>query len=730
MPLRIVIVQSEKRVTQMLTRYLSQRGDEVWQAWDLGQAAALVEQVKPHLIFMDLHYPGEGWQRFLRQMRKQYPEVQFIANNRYPDLQRELIAREIGVNVFLREPFTRQWVDRAIERTGLADEPAILAAAPLPRVRVPVRIKITTPYLLLVIFFALVSAYLVNQLLLESARTRFLSQLSDSGQRSADWMVGEETRCLTTLRLMSNTQGVAEAVSRRDARTLRALLLPLAVNTGEESVQVLDLQGAALLSMQHVPNGGRLEYAFSTGDIRLQPYGFVQSVLRAQVDAAGRDKYAGLVSLDGQDTYFYIAGPILDEDNRVVGALLVGQTVQTLVRQMKRDLLVDVSLYNLAGRPLASTLPAVQPIDSQRAAQVVAGQNENSLTRQDADYTELLGVWEARGSEDLGLMGTSLTQVPLNQLSPLVGLQLFAFIALGIALIVVIGVWLANLITRPLVRLLEASAEVAQGNLEVKVDAEGNDELAVLAQSFNRMVAGLQEGSIYRDLLGRTVSPEVREQLRQEFYSGDLRLEGQDAVATVLITDIRSFTTLSEHLNPAMVFNWLNEYFGQIVPMVTVRSGVVNQFDGDAMLAFFGILPGRLPPRDSARVACEAGLAILAAVNQLNQRRVERGEPPLVTGIGIHTGPVRAGGLGASDRVHYTIIGDTVNTAQRLQMLTRALLPSEGILISHATYQALEEDACRFELAVMGEHALKGKADALTVYHLLPSPVPCPEKEA
>ena len=88
MPLRIVIVQSEKRVTQMLTRYLSQRGDEVWQAWDLGQAAALVEQVKPHLIFMDLHYPGEGWQRFLRQMRKQYPEVQFIANNRYPDLQR------------------------------------------------------------------------------------------------------------------------------------------------------------------------------------------------------------------------------------------------------------------------------------------------------------------------------------------------------------------------------------------------------------------------------------------------------------------------------------------------------------------------------------------------------------------------------------------------------------------------------------------------------------------
>ena len=159
---------------------------------------------------------------------------------------------------------------------------------------------------------------------------------------------------------------------------------------------------------------------------------------------------------------------------------------------------------------------------------------------------------------------------------------------------------LAGLITRPLLRLVSASAEVAQGNLEVKVDASGDDELAVLAKSFNYMVAGLQEGSIYRDLLGRTVSPEVREQLRQTFTSGNLRLEGQEAVATVLMTDIRGFTTLSEKVDPATVFQWLNEYFGQLVPIITNYGGVVNKFDGDAMLAFFGTLPRLLSPKQSA----------------------------------------------------------------------------------------------------------------------------------
>jgi adenylate cyclase len=254
--------------------------------------------------------------------------------------------------------------------------------------------------------------------------------------------------------------------------------------------------------------------------------------------------------------------------------------------------------------------------------------------------------------------------------------------------------------------------------LEVKVDAGGDDEFAVLAKSFNFMVAGLQEGSIYRDLLGRSVSPEVREQLRQTFTSGNLRLEGQEANATVLMTDIRGFTTLSEKVDPATVFQWLNEYFGRLVPIISNHGGVVNKFDGDAMLAFFGTLPRILSPQQSAQAACEAAVELLQAIDDLNAQRRARGEPQLITGIGIHTGMLIAGGLGTSDRIHYTIIGDTVNTTQRIETLTRDIFECSGILVSHSTHTALENLQSNFIFEPLGYYQVKGKREPLQVYRL------------
>jgi adenylate cyclase len=163
----------------------------------------------------------------------------------------------------------------------------------------------------------------------------------------------------------------------------------------------------------------------------------------------------------------------------------------------------------------------------------------------------------------------------------------------------------------------------------------------------------------------------------------------------------------------------LNEYFGRLVPIITAHGGVVNKFDGDALLAFFGILPKQLAPKESALAACRAALEMLTAIDDLNRLRVERGELPLVTGIGINTGLVIAGGLGASDRLHYTIIGDSVNTAQRLETLTRQLITGSGSLLGEATYQALGETTINFRMESMGAHAVKGKTDRVAVYRLL-----------
>ena len=204
---------------------------------------------------------------------------------------------------------------------------------------------------------------------------------------------------------------------------------------------------------------------------------------------------------------------------------------------------------------------------------------------------------------------------------------------------------------------------------------------------------------------------------RQGFASGDVRLAGQEAVATVLVCDIAGFTTISEAESPETVLNWLNEYFSELVPIITNHGGVVSKFEGDSVLAFFGILPRPVAPQESAYRACQTSLAMMDAVKRLNTRRVSRGDSPFAVGIGINTGPVIAGGLGSTDRIHYTIIGDTVNTTARLEGLTRQF-GENSIVVSQHTLFALQNRRHEFELLPMGVHTIKGKEEQLLIYQL------------
>jgi adenylate cyclase len=726
---RVLVVQTDTASAAPLVRFFKDRGDEVWEAWELGQAEALAAQTRPDLMVFDLHVQEEGWLTFLRGMRHRYPNLKIIASNKTPDLQREIQAQSAGVRVFLRQPFRARWIAAALEKLDKPEDsvpvPRSRPAAELPKVRTPVRYKITLPYLVLSLVLALATAFVASQVIFETVQDRFYNQLVVTGQQTSDWMVREESRLLESLRLMANTQGVAEALQAGDAEGLRSLLLPLAVNANEDAVEVLDSRTATVLSLRRTPGDPSGVYQSERGDPFFQSVDFALAVSVGLVDEQG-DKYAGVVQAPWGN-YFYVAGPVFNAQGEQAGTLLVGSSLYSMVRRMSIETLGETTLYDLNGNPLASTLfvgDTAINVGAGQVGAVLASQDRDSLTRSltvdSVSYTELLGPWEARAGQDLGLMGVSMGQAFLATTSRATRYQIFGLIAVSLFLIVGVGVLLADRITGPLQRLMKASTEVARGNLRVKVDTSGNDEVAVLAHSFNYMIAGLQEGSIYRDLLGRTVSPEVREQLRQTFTSGNLHLEGQHAVASVLMTDVRGFTTLSEKTDPATVFRWLNEYFERMVPLVVRSGGVVNKFDGDAMLAFFGILPRMLSPKESAYTACRTALDILGAINQFNEERAARGEPPLITGIGVNTGEVIAGGLGARDRIHYTIIGDTVNTAQRLEGLTRQIFKDNGILISHATYEALEEYQDEFFCEPLGLRSVKGKAERILVYRLQP----------
>ena len=222
---------------------------------------------------------------------------------------------------------------------------------------------------------------------------------------------------------------------------------------------------------------------------------------------------------------------------------------------------------------------------------------------------------------------------------------------------------------------------------------------------------------MYRDLLGRTVSPEVREAMRKSFANGDLKLEGQSALSTVLMSDIRSFTTLSEKEDPKTILKWLNEYFGALVPVITSHGGVVDKFEGDALLAFFGILPTPQSLEISSYQACRTAIEMLDVIKRINTRRAERKEPALITGIGINSGPLTAGGLGTLNRMNYTIIGNTVNSTQRMQEITREFGES-GVVISQFTRTALKNKQSEFRFDSLGHHTFKGKKESLELFRL------------
>jgi class 3 adenylate cyclase/ActR/RegA family two-component response regulator len=725
---RILILQSDPNGRKALNDFFLHRGDEVWTTTSVSQALSILEEQKPEIALIDLHLPEELWLSVLNQIRQGYPQTKVIITNREPDVRLELLAKEQGARVFLRAPFTTIWIERALNNLDSNDQESAESAQlqkELPKVRIPMRLKITFPYVLLALVFVLASGYLVSRYVLESLQERFTNQLIDAGKLSADWMVQEEERLLGTMRLLANTDTLAERLIEKDSQRLRDLALPVAINAREQAIEFLDQNGTSVLSLHHIPEGNLEAYQSTQGDTTFAEWSFVNKVLQNQVDERG-DKFAGIISAPWGD-FFYIAGPVKNDQGERVGVILIGKSLSTLLDEMREDTLAQTTIYSPIGQPIASTLflqDRVPDLANEIVQSVRSRQNEASsirnLTVASNAYSEILGPWEARGGEDLGVLGVALTQSFFIQPNLITRFQAVLAVGLIFLAVILIGVFTARQITLPLSQVVHAFSQVAEGNFKVKVPAKGNDEVMVLAHAFNYMVAGLQEGSIYRDLLGRTVSPQVREALRKSFASGELRLEGHIAEATVLISDIRNFTAISEKEDPSTILQWLNDYFRELVPIITKYGGVVDKFEGDALLAFFGILPTPLPPEESAYHACMAAVEMMQALQAINDARRARDEPALITGIGINTGSLTAGGLGTDDRLNYTIIGDTVNTAQRMQTLTRAFGES-GAVIGETTLAALSERRLEFTLQPLGEHAFKGKSENLWVYRLLPS---------
>ena len=274
----------------------------------------------------------------------------------------------------------------------------------------------------------------------------------------------------------------------------------------------------------------------------------------------------------------------------------------------------------------------------------------------------------------------------------------------------IIALLLARGIANPLVHLSRTAERVRAGDYSAQVAVTSQDEVGTLQDAFNLMVRGLDERERVRDLFGRAVSPEVAEL----FMSGQVELGGEVRQVTILCTDIRGFTTLSEPLPPHQVVAFVNEWLDEMHKAIQGVGGIVHRLTGDSIMALFGA-PVASP--DCARVAMRAALRMRARLNALNERRCARGDVALRIGIGINTGPVVAGGVGSEDRLEYTVLGDAVNVTSRLESLTKEF-PDYDILISEATLQALP-DPDQVDTVDLGDLMVKGKTEPVRVFAIL-----------
>jgi len=375
------------------------------------------------------------------------------------------------------------------------------------------------------------------------------------------------------------------------------------------------------------------------------------------------------------------------------------------VNVVKETIVSEVSLVRRQpGEPM-SVIASTLPVDRQ----VMLAQQLNLspdlfsqlqlINFDNEEYTTLLRRLYGESGDDLQVMAVIQRSYDENNANVVQFRRLliqFYLIVFVVSLLAVL--LLARSITNPLSKLAHVVKRIQEGDYDRVVAINSRDEIGELAESVNSMAKGLAEKEKVRDLLGKVVSHQIAEQL----LNNPVELGGEERVVTILFSDIRGFTTYCEGLPPQQVLKELNKVLSRISNIIEAHAGVVDKYNGDAVMALFG---APVQGEQDASNAMAASLEIIAAMTEI--------ESSLGACVGINTGLVVAGNLGSSNRLNYSVIGDTVNLAARLEGLTRYYNVSN--IVSAASKAAAPE----FHYRELDLVRVAGKTEAVQIFELL-----------
>ena len=231
---------------------------------------------------------------------------------------------------------------------------------------------------------------------------------------------------------------------------------------------------------------------------------------------------------------------------------------------------------------------------------------------------------------------------------------------------------------------------------------------AVFGYSFKFISENRNKEKI-KQAMGKYLSQDIMKNVVSNI--DDLKLGGKRAIVTVLFSDIRGFTSLSEKMSAEEVSMILNEYFAEMEPIITKYNGVINKFIGDAVMALFG---EPIQDINHAQNAVKCAYEMLKKVEYLREKWLYEGKPKIEIGIGINTGEVFIGNIGTETRMEYTVIGDTVNLASRIESYNKVY--KTNLLVSSSTYASIADIA---DVIKISEVQIRGKAKKMNIYEVL-----------
>ncbi len=496
--------------------------------------------------------------------------------------------------------------------------------------------------------------------------------------------------------ILADDFGFKKAVNENDRRTTLSALGNLEQRIGADVVQLVSLDKNLLLDTKD-------------SGLKRAPYPFPALIERAE----NSESLQSQCFIFRDDQLFAMVATALRAPDPKAWITVGFRITDEFAREIKSYTDLEISfLADVNGeRVLASTFS-----DEERRENLLPAINSQKpplgkkidLNLADEAYVSfLLKLPTESGTDAVVLLQRSLGK----QLRPYLRLEktLLLLALVGLIISITLSFWVSRSVSQPVRDLAEGARKIAAGDYEHRVQTKQRDEIGTLAAAFNEMSHGLAERDRVRSLLGKVVSPAIA----AELMGKELILGGEERSVTILFSDIRNFTGISERLSPTEVLDLLNLYFTKMSAIIEQHGGVVDKYVGDALMALFGA-PINLPLQGES--AMSAALEMCDAIDELNQVGQSEGRSTLRIGIGINTAVVVAGNMGSQTRLNYTVIGDGVNLASRLEGLTKNPEYDARVIVSAATLAAAGDN---FEIRSLGEVAVKGKQKPTEIFAVL-----------